>query len=261
MPSPSVPDSVPSAPQTLRVEDPLWTGWDVLRIAILAGVSLFAFVFLVTYGAHVLVYREVAWVDVTRYPGLLVLAQFLAYLVVFAFMYSLVKHERGGQFWHALSWNWPGNWAFYLFAGVILSVGLQAFAHLLPMPKHLPIDRFFQTAPEAYALSLFGVTLAPLLEELFFRGFLYPVLARRLGVVAAVVLTALGFGLIHAPQLARAWGPVLVVFLVGLVLTVTRAVTKSVATSLLLHIAYNGTISLMIFAASDGFRHLEKLNQ
>jgi hypothetical protein len=34
-----------------------------------------------------------------------------------------------------------------------------------------------------------------------------------------------------------------------------------VASSLLIHIAYNGTISALIFAASDGFRHLDKLNQ
>jgi membrane protease YdiL (CAAX protease family) len=145
--------------------------------------------------------------------------------------------------------------------GVVLSLGLQAFASLLPMPKNLPIDRFFQTTREAYLLAIFGMTFAPLLEELFFRGFLYPVLARRLGVATAVVLTALSFGLIHAPQLGRAWGPVLVIFLVGIALTVTRAVTKSVATSLLMHAAYNGTISVLIFFATDHFRHLEKLKQ
>jgi len=54
---------------------------------------------------------------------------------------------------------------------------------------------------------------------------------------------------------------VLVVFLVGVALTLTRAMTKSVAASLLMHIAYNGTISVLIFFASDGFRNLEKLNQ
>jgi hypothetical protein len=129
------------------------------------------------------------------------------------------------------------------------------------MPKELPIDRFFQTPLEAWALSWFGITLAPLFEELFFRGFLYPVLVRRLGVFAAILITAASFGLIHAPQLAQAWAPVLVVFLVGLVLTVVRAVTKSVASGLLIHMAYNGTISLLLFIGSDGFRHLEKLNQ
>jgi membrane protease YdiL (CAAX protease family) len=52
-----------------------------------------------------------------------------------------------------------------------------------------------------------------------------------------------------------------VVFLVGLALTIARAITKSVAASLLMHIAYNGTISALIFVVTDGFRHLDKLSQ
>ena len=78
---------------------------------------------------------------------------------------------------------------------------------------------------------------------------------------AGIFLTALAFALIHGAQLMYAWGPVLVIFLVGLVLTLVRAVTKSVAASLLIHMAYNGTISLAMFAATSGFRHLERLKQ
>jgi hypothetical protein len=52
---------------------------------------------------------------------------------------------------------------------------------------------------------------------------------------------------------------VLVIFIVGIALTVTRAVTKSVATGILVHIGYNGTLSALLFWASDGFRHLERL--
>ena len=99
------------------------------------------------------------------------------------------------------------------------------------------------------------------MEELFFRGFLYPVLARRWGVATAILLTALGFGLIHAPQLAQAWGPVLVIFLVGVALTAIRAYAKSVAASMIVHVAYNGTISVILFFVTSGFKHLEKLNQ
>jgi len=164
-------------------------------------------------------------------------------------------------FQQAIRWNWPYNWPTYLVAGIALSFALQGIAHFLPIPKELPMDRFFRTPGEAWALSLFGVTFAPLLEELFFRGFLYPVLARRLGIAIAVLTTAAAFSLIHAPQLGRAWGPVLVIFMVGLALTVTRAVTRSVAASWIMHMAYNGTLSILLFAGTDGFRHLERLNQ
>jgi membrane protease YdiL (CAAX protease family) len=160
-----------------------------------------------------------------------------------------------------MHWNWPSNVAIYVFVGFALSLALQALAHLLPMPKELPIDSFFKTSAEAWALGILSVTLAPLMEELFFRGFLYPVLARRLGLPIAVFLTALGFALLHGAQLMFSWGPVLVIFLVGMILTIVRARTNSVAAGVLIHMAYNGTIAVAMFAATDGFRHLEKLNQ
>jgi membrane protease YdiL (CAAX protease family) len=242
-------------------ENPPWSGWEVLQIAALAVVSISVFLFVVAVAAHRWLFPKLTLVDVARIPLLTVVAQLLGYLMVLGFMVSLVKRRPGISFWREIRWNWPKNWSTFLGAGVVLSFALQGIAHFLPMPKELPIDRFFQTSTEAWVLSFFGVTVAPFMEELFFRGFLYPVLARRLGVVIGVLLTAAAFGLIHAPQLGRAWGPVLVVFLVGLALTITRAVTKSVAAGMLIHIAYNGTLSLLIFGASDGFRHLEKLNQ
>ncbi len=233
----------------------------MLQIAVITLVSIIAFLFLTTYAAQRVLYRNQPIGEVAKFPLVTVLAQMVAYLVVFAFMVSVATHVPSTGFWEAVSWRWPHNWSGYLLGGVALALVLQAVAHFLPMPKELPIDRFFQTPTEAWVLSLFGVTFAPLFEELFFRGFLYPVLARRLGTIVAVVLTALCFGLIHAPQLGRAWAPVLVVFLVGVALTVTRAVTKSVAAGFLMHVAYNGTISVLIFLATDGFRHLEKLSQ
>jgi membrane protease YdiL (CAAX protease family) len=131
---------------------------------------------------------------------------------------------------------------------------------LLPIPRHLPIDRFFQTAREASVMTVIAVTLAPLMEELFFRAFLYPVLARELGTVIAILLTSALFGLLHGAQLGYSWA-VLIIFLVGLALTTVRAMTKSVASSFLVHVGYNGTLSALLLVATGGFRHLEKLTQ
>jgi hypothetical protein len=43
---------------------------------------------------------------------------------------------------------------------VVLSVGLQGFAHLLPMPKELPIDRFFHSLAEDQRENAIGVILS-----------------------------------------------------------------------------------------------------
>jgi membrane protease YdiL (CAAX protease family) len=242
--------------------DPAWNGWDVVRLILLTLVAIFVGIFTVMLIARWRFYPHAALGDVARVPLVVVIGQSLAYLLILGYMYVLVTRERGRpDFFKAIHWNWPSNIAVYVLAGFVLSVGLQILAHFLPIPKELPIDSFFRTPAEAWALGILSVTLAPLMEELFFRGFLYPVLARHLGLPVAVFVTALGFALLHGGQLMFSWGPVLVIFLVGLVLTIVRAKKNSVAAGVIIHMAYNGTITVFMFAATDGFRHLERLNQ
>ncbi|MBA3913890.1 MAG: CPBP family intramembrane metalloprotease [Acidobacteriales bacterium] len=242
-------------------ENPPWSGWEVLQIAGVTLVMIVVFVLATTFVTQRLLYPKTSIMDVAKIPLVSVVAQLLAYLIILGYMAVIAGRRTGGSLWHEVRWFWPKAWGVYLFGGIVMAFSLQGIAHFLPMPRELPIDKFFQTPMEAWVLSLFGVTLAPLMEELFFRGFLYPVLARRVGLVLAILFTAAGFGLIHAPQLGRAWGPVVVVFLVGLVLTIVRAVTRSVAPGFLMHMAYNATLSSLLFVASGGFRHLDKLGQ
>lgn len=232
-----------------------------MQIAVLTVVSIFVFLFVAAFVTHRFIYPKRPLVEAATNPLVTMAAQFAAYLLVLAFMVSIVERRPGRTFTVAIRWDWPASPFAFLFGGVVLAISLQLLGHYLPMPKELPIDKFFRTPTEAWVLSIFGVTFAPLLEELFFRGFLYPVLVRRIGVFFAVLLTAASFSLIHAPQLGREWAPVLVIFVVGLTLTITRAVTKSVSSSLLIHVAYNGTISALLFWFTDGFRHLDKLNR
>jgi len=242
--------------------DPAWNGWDVLRLVFLAIAALFVGVFAALFVAHWRFYPHTPLGEIARIPLVVIAGQALAYLLILAYMFVLVTRERGRpDFLSAIHWNWPSNIVIYLLLGFTLSLALQGLARLLPIPKELPIDSFFRTPAEAWALGILSVTLAPLMEELFFRGFLYPALARGIGIPLAIFLTAAGFALLHGAQLGFSWGPVLVIFLVGLVLTIVRARTNSVAAGVLLHMAYNGTITVAMFAATDGFRHLEKLNQ
>jgi membrane protease YdiL (CAAX protease family) len=256
-PNPQPAELIPTAPP-----DPAWTGWDVLRLIFLIIVAIVVCFFAALFIARIWVYPHTALGEIARVPLVSVAGQSVAYLLILAYMYVLVTRERRRpDFLAAIHWNWPSNIAAYVVAGFARSLALQVLAHFLPIPRELPIDSFFRTPAEAWALSILSVTLAPLMEELFFRGFLYPVLARRLGLPVAVFVTALGFALLHGAQLMFSWGPVLVIFLVGIVLTMVRSKTNSVAAGVLIHMAYNGTITVAMFAATDGFRHLEKLNQ
>jgi hypothetical protein len=142
--------------------------------------------------------------------------------------------------------------------GAAMFFVLGLLQSLLPMPKDTPFEHLFDRPRDAYLLSIIAVTLGPLMEELFFRGFMYPVLARRMGVVWGVVLTALPFGLIHLPQYGWAWGAALVIFLVGVVCGVVRAAMGSVGASFLVHAGFNGTQMLIAVVMTQGFRHIPK---
>lgn len=231
-----------------------------MLIAVTIGASFVLSIGVITL-AWTLFYRNISWLDVAKVPELVLLAQLLAYIVVLAVMYRLVE-MRAGRFWQPLRWNWPvRHRSSFLLSGGLLFFVLSGLGRLLPIPKNLPIDRFFETARQAAIMSIFAVTVAPLMEELFFRGFLYPVLARRLGMFGGILFTSLAFALLHGDQLKYSWAAVLIIFLVGVALTTVRAVTKSVAASFLLHVGYNGALSLLMLIGTGGFRHLERLNQ
>jgi membrane protease YdiL (CAAX protease family) len=61
--------------------------------------------------------------------------------------------------------------------GVATSVVVQLLSNFLPIPKELPIDKFFTHPLGVWLIAIFGVTVAPAFEELAFRGFLLPSLA------------------------------------------------------------------------------------
>ena len=256
MPTPlGEPAPVPTGPPP--VEDPVWSGWDVLLIAGLTLLTLFVVELLTVVGARILFYPKISIADLAQRPILALIGEFLSYIAVALYMIMLVEGKYHVRFWQAIHWNWRSRRTFALLGLGVLTVSLDLLSRFLPMPKSTPFDQFFAHPSDAYLMAVFAVTFGPFMEELFFRGFLYPVLARRMGVVAAVCLTALPFGLMHYLQY-RSWAAVLVITLVGVVLTVVRAVTKSVAASYLVHVGYNGTLMLLAAAATDGFRHMEK---
>ncbi len=241
-------------------EDPPWGIWDVVRIAVVAAVAIGLFstmALAIAMGRPGMARSSAA--ELARDPRIVIPAQFAAYIIVVVYMTWLVR-SRGRPFWPSVRWRWPAaTWLAWLALGVALALVVQASSALLPIPKSLPIEHYFRDAMGAYMMAAFGVSFAPLVEELFFRGFMYAALARRLGIVAGVLITAALFALIHTSQLANAWAPLLLLFFVGTVLTVVRARTRSVGATFLIHIGYNGTLFTLLYFASDHFRHLEKV--
>lgn len=196
--------------------------------------------------------------QVERNPVFFVPVQLFAYLVTYAVLRIVVVSRSGEPFWTAIHWHMPrlDLRLFYVLLGVALALAVQWVSSFLPIPKTLPVQDYFRAPGFAYMMVAFGVLIAPLAEEVFFRGLAFPVLSRTMGRFSAIIVTGAAFSLMHRGQLAWAWAPLLILFAVGIVLTAIRARTNSVAAGWIVHVSYNGTLFLMLFYFSNGFRNL-----
>lgn len=88
-------------------------------------------------------------------------------------------------------------------------------------------------------LALLVVGVAPLVEELVFRGVLLSGLASRMPVWVAVAVSALIFGAAHLPDFGYAWYPVPTLVLLGLVLGWLRVHSRSLWPSMVMHASNN----------------------
>jgi membrane protease YdiL (CAAX protease family) len=168
---------------------------------------------------------------------------------------------------------------FWRLAAIGLACGflIGSLGNFLPMPKNPPILHDMMTSTSgAWLLFAFGVTAAPLTEELAFRGFLLPSLinvfrwlerlgitsqavTRYIGIPVSIILTTIPFALLHAQQVSDAWAPLVLIAIVSVILCIVRLVTDSVAAGAVVHAAYNFVLFAGLIFQTSGFQHLHKL--
>jgi membrane protease YdiL (CAAX protease family) len=142
------------------------------------------------------------------------------------------------------SWGAAAGWAFgLLITLLVLSAALEP---ILGGGEEQGLDPSGWQSDRALAFALNAIVIAgvaPVVEELMYRGLGYTLLASA-GVVAAIFANGAAFALAHG--LIRAF-PVL--FVVGAGLAFLRWRTKSVYPPILLHASFNG-IGLLAGVAS-----------
>lgn len=99
-------------------------------------------------------------------------------------------------------------------------------------------------------LALVVVCVAPLIEELVFRGVLLSGLARRMPVGLAILASALVFGAVHLPDFSFAWYPVPALALLGLAAGWLRVSSRSLWPAIALHATNNLLAVLAWFLVS-----------
>jgi len=258
-PQPPTEPSPPPAPRPWPLAPEPEPPFGLLEVLVVL-LAVFAALFLAAAAAFVAAHfipglRQLPPAKMGSDPRLLLPAQLAAYLLVFALIRRYLRHLGKGVR-EALLWRWPARWLGFLWTGALLGIVLIVASQWIAQPPRLPIDEMFRTRAGAWLLSSFGVLVAPFAEELFFRGLLFPALARRVGLVLSVLLTSLAFGATHAMQLGGAWEQIAMICLVGLALTLVRWRTHSLACSTLVHIGYNAVIFATLLAQTRGFTRI-----
>jgi membrane protease YdiL (CAAX protease family) len=173
-----------------------------------------------------------------------------------------------------------------LFGAALACFGVALVDEIvLPGPTNTPIDQTFRMPGAVWLLFAFGVTLAPLIEEIAYRGFLLPALctaydwvveqitgslAPRVdsngrprwsmpAMLVASVVSSIPFALMHGDQTAYSLGPFLLLVCVSLVLSWVRLGTRSLAASVLVHSSYNLLLFSLMYLGTGGFKHLDKM--
>lgn len=170
-----------------------------------------------------------------------ILIQFLAYGLLFVVIYLIFRLRYSRPLWRSLGFTGtPALTLRYLLLGPVVALAIGALGVLLKTPDiNVPLMEMLNT-PEAIALvGLFAVTLGPVCEELLFRGLLYPLLAKPLGPIAAILIAAAPFALLHGPQYGWSWRHVVLIGLAGSAFGWVRYKTGSTLAASALHSTYN----------------------
>jgi hypothetical protein len=227
------PPPAPSRGGDLSSSVPLWAPFAAMILAFLGGTVAFAVLAVITGTASVDSPPEGVTLGATlAQDGLLVAGALL----------SVRAYERGVvPAWFGLRRTplWPA-----LGACALMMVSWWIFSRVVVLifgePEKQDIVEELTSEHSLLVLTSFGLlvcVLAPICEEIFFRGFMFRVFADRMGVAAAALLSGAIFGLVHLPGSPIVTGVVLMGLGVGFALL--RWWTGSLLPSMALHAANN----------------------
>ena len=123
--------------------------------------------------------------------------------------------------------------------GLLLIVSLAiGYQWGLQMETQKPVQMFLEAKSPSLIIGilLLACVVAPLSEEFFFRGFLYPWVKTHVGRFPAMILTATLFSLAHMH-----WASFLSLTFFGLVLNLVYDFTGKLSYPIALHATFNGT--------------------
>ncbi len=231
-----------------KVIQPSWKTWE----GVLGIISIF---FLMTAIGLVLdIFVELDEIEPLKFA-------FISSLTQTFLMISLpiaIVAAKYGQSWRDLGFVKDGflaavpqgiKWGGGLFVAVmVLGIFSSVFYPREPeLQDFAKILLLADSSGEFFLAFIMGVVLAPLGEEIYFRGFLYPALRQRFGVKIGIILTAVLFSFLHFD-----FYRFIPIGVGGLGLTYLYEKSGNIWTTIIAHGVWNGIMIILIFISPTG---------
>ena len=237
--------------------DPGACNWSFLDIILFTQlILLFIFYDPFNLAREITDYLRLSFPIVTKEPKLLFyltvyIKSILLYGVSFSLVVILVK-IRGISFWRSVISGKEKKLGLlkWLPLYVVLCILLRAVGARNPLIPNIPLDSVFQEARILGNSVIILTTLffAPFVEEIIFRGYLYPAFNRYLGILPSVIFTSALFTLAHYPHIREDTLFLWIIMLLGVTITYARAKTGSTWVAIVMHHVYNLVCIIMGFA-------------
>ena len=239
-----------------QVRPPYWAYREILS---LGAITLLAQTMVAGAAIQILseitgVGEEAALEALREDPLVAVPMQTIAWLPSLAFIAFIVTRRYGYSLADGLAWaRLARPVTTYVRIGVLLAIGSTLLAIAFYEPgRPNPMQELFARRESLWLLATFGILVAPLIEEIVFRGFLYGALEQRHNSKVALVASTVIFALLHGSQYGWELPPLGVLLAVGGALGIVRMHTGSTKASTIVHAAYNGLLFLFIVSLPEG---------
>lgn len=176
--------------------------------------------------------------------------QLLGYGLLFGGFGLAMRMKYWRPFWRSVGWTPVRLRVLWIvMCGALTSLIVAFLGSLIQTPTtDNPMTELLRNRTSAILMAIFGIGIAPLCEELAFRGILQPLLVRTLGAMPGIVAAAIPFGLLHYREFGNSWRHAVLIALAGATFGWMRHATGSVKASTIMHASYNALIFVAVFA-------------
>ncbi|MCX5678375.1 MAG: CPBP family intramembrane metalloprotease [Candidatus Omnitrophica bacterium] len=233
---------------TYKAQKAKWGIWDVFKVVILY--LFFVYILLISETSLVRVFKMLKddnfrMILNTSIMDILGIAFILNFVVV---QYKTGLISLGLSVKNFFRNVYYGIVAYIALIPVLIGI-ISVIAIVISLTKYSPqkqavVELFFKEKDVSFLLytSLFAAVAGPIVEEIFFRGFLYSAIKKYIGIFWATLISAACFALLHAHLVGF-----LPILALGILLAYLYEKTGTLVSSVTVHMIHNIGMVLLVF--------------